>query len=167
MITEPSPIVITVDSIGPVNDNLDGFIHVTVTGGSPPYTYLWTDPAGANFNVEDIDNLAADGNYTIVVTDASNCTASMDSIFVDEDVAIHPTPKFKVLKVYPVPANDLLFVDMEGQIIEAFITGIDGRVVRHITNPASNTLQVEGLESGWYVIRIFDGKNWYIARMIK
>ena len=47
----------------------DGDINVTVTGGTPAYTYLW--PNGASS--EDLSNLAA-CTYTVTVTDMHNCT---------------------------------------------------------------------------------------------
>ena len=166
-ITEPLPLNITVDSIGPVDNGSDGFISVTVTGGTPPYMYLWTDPAGTNFTTEDLDDLSVVGYYTLLVTDASGCTLTMDSIFVDMDVATEPAPEFTTLKVYPVPADDILFMDLESQITEVFITGIDGRLIRHIKFPAANKLEIDDLDTGWYLLRISDGENWYIARLVK
>lgn len=49
----------------------DGQIVVTVTGGTPPYTYLWF-PNGSTSN--GIINLRP-GNYTLTVRDSNNCTS--------------------------------------------------------------------------------------------
>ncbi len=46
-----------------------GKCHLTVSGGTLPYTFLWDNGAVT----EDIDNLAA-GNYSTTVTDSHNCT---------------------------------------------------------------------------------------------
>lgn len=47
----------------------NGVINLTVSGGLPPYRYLWSNRA----ETEDIFNLAA-GSYSVTVTDANGCT---------------------------------------------------------------------------------------------
>src|SRR5205814_5752381 len=48
----------------------DGSISVTVSGGTPPYTYLWA-PSGGNSATA--SNLCT-GVYTCSVTDANSCS---------------------------------------------------------------------------------------------
>jgi len=166
-ITEPPALSITVDSVAPTLNSNSGLIWITANGGIPPYTYLWSDPVGANQAVEDLNNLSNTGYYAVTLTDAAGCTTSLDSIFVGSTVSTNTAPQFKALKVYPVPTNDVLIIDMETPITEALISGADGRLYKRILNPASNRLDVGELESGWYIIRISDGASWYIARMVK
>jgi hypothetical protein len=52
----------------------NGAIDITASGGTPGYTYDWSHIAGTS-NVEDLIGLAA-GTYTVVVSDAANCTVS-------------------------------------------------------------------------------------------
>lgn len=49
----------------------DGAVDATVTGGTGPYTYAWSNSA----NTEDINGLPS-GNYCVTVTDANGCTVS-------------------------------------------------------------------------------------------
>jgi len=60
----------------------DGAINLTVSGGSPPYTYSWTSPVFTWFNqtTEDINTLFS-GTYYITVTDAIGASET-DSVFV-------------------------------------------------------------------------------------
>lgn len=50
----------------------NGSIDITISGGTAPYTYSWSNGA----TTQDISNLTA-GSYTITVTDATSCTASL------------------------------------------------------------------------------------------
>lgn len=54
-------------------DEGDGILTVTVSGGTPPYSYLWDDPTGST--TATISNLAP-GTYSVTVTDNNGCTAT-------------------------------------------------------------------------------------------
>ncbi len=73
----------SVDSVANVvcrGDNT-GYLEVEVNGGTPPYTYNWSNTAtGAN-----ISNISA-GTYTVTVTDANGSTATAS------DTITEPTP---------------------------------------------------------------------------
>jgi len=49
----------------------DGSINVTVSGGTPPYTYNWSNGA----TTANINNLVP-GNYSVNIADATSCVAS-------------------------------------------------------------------------------------------
>src|SRR6185369_7596923 len=53
----------------------DGFINLTVAGGSSPYTYAWSNGA----NTKNISALAA-GSYSVTVTDSHRCTANQTQL---------------------------------------------------------------------------------------
>jgi len=57
------------------NGGNDGWITSQVSGGTSPYTYLWSNGEATN----DIYNLSA-GNYTLTITDAQGCTAFSGAI---------------------------------------------------------------------------------------
>jgi gliding motility-associated-like protein len=54
------------------NGSSDGFINITVTGGSGTYTYLWSGPDGFTDTREDITQLKA-GVYSCIVRDLNGC----------------------------------------------------------------------------------------------
>lgn len=71
-ITEPP--ALTATAVGTdVVCGCDGEAAVIPSGGTPPYTYVWSDPQGQT------DSVATDlcrATYTVTVTDANGCTVS-------------------------------------------------------------------------------------------
>ena len=69
---EPDPITgnVAVNDVDCFGD-LSGDINLTVTGGTAPYTFDWSDNSVNQNNL----NVAA-GNYSVIVTDANNCVSS-------------------------------------------------------------------------------------------
>lgn len=106
-ILEPQPIVIT-ETITNVSCNgaNDGSISIAVVGGTPNYTYLWSNGNSTNT----ISNLAA-GQYSLTITDANNCTKvetymvtqpqilSLNGIEIDANCFGSPTGKVDVTVV--------------------------------------------------------------------
>ncbi len=82
-INEP-PVLATTSSVTDVscNGSCDGSITTTPTGGTSPYTYLWSDGQ----TTQTATNLCA-GVYDVIVVDANNCTA-YDTLTVNNPVAI-------------------------------------------------------------------------------
>ncbi len=166
-VTEPPALVIDVDTIIHITDFSAGLILITPGGGVPPYTFMWTAPNGDTNSNEDQFSLTESGFYSVMVTDAKGCLYVLDSLFVGIDAAVKPEPRFTPLKVYPVPTKDQIHIDLDVPVEEVIITGIDGRDVLQTRDVGNNTLDVTGIESGWYLLRISDGHQWYIARMVK
>lgn len=86
VITQPSPITVTVDAVTNLlcAANANGTVNITVTGGNPGgYTYNWNNGA---YNTEDLTGLTA-GIYNLVVTDVNNCSATA-SATVTEPLAL-------------------------------------------------------------------------------
>tara|TARA_B100000963_G_scaffold361858_1_gene400354 strand:- start:1406 stop:4030 length:2625 start_codon:yes stop_codon:yes gene_type:complete len=66
----------------------DGFIDVTINGGTGNYTHTWTSDNGFTASTDDISNLAA-GNYNLSVLDENHCPITLEvEITEAEEMAI-------------------------------------------------------------------------------
>jgi hypothetical protein len=61
----------------------DGSIDVTVSGGTPPYAYLWSDGP----TTQDRSGLAA-GSYSLTVTDANGCLANVNATITEPPLLV-------------------------------------------------------------------------------
>jgi len=78
-IESPEALVLSNESTDALcNGAADGSIDATTIGGTAPYSFDWSNGA----NTEDLDNLEA-GVYTLEVTDANACTATMEVIITE------------------------------------------------------------------------------------
>lgn len=76
VIGQPSPVsgkISTTDVICFGENN--GSCSLTVNGGTPPYTYLWSNGVTS----KDLDNIPA-GTYSVAITDSKGCTLLLNAI---------------------------------------------------------------------------------------
>lgn len=120
---------------------MNGAIDITVNGGTPPYTYSWSNSA----NTEDISGLAP-GDYSVVVTDAVGC----NDAFVATIEAV-------------CPYN----LGITSEIIDESALGAgDGTIDITVNggtppylyswNIGENTQDISGLGAGSYCVIVFD-----------
>lgn len=166
-ITQPDQLIITVDSILPVTDVGQGALYITVSGGMPPFGYVWTLPDGSQSTDQDLTGLTTPGSHIITVTDASGCRI-IGLFEVSASVAVPMIPVSNRVNVFPVPATDWLQIALPGSSArQVWLHAIDGRLLARYDNPPANWIDVSRIESGLYVLIIHDGQTWYVARMIK
>jgi len=61
------------------NGSCDGSVSLTVNGGTPPYTYNWSNGSSN----QDLSSICA-GHYDVTITDANGCVSQVDNIKVTE-----------------------------------------------------------------------------------
>ncbi|HBS86567.1 MAG: hypothetical protein A2W91_20315 [Bacteroidetes bacterium GWF2_38_335] len=116
-----------------------GAIDITLSGGSLPYTYSWSNSATS----QDIAGLAA-GNYTINITDGSNCVLS-ETFTVANNTG--------TMNVAYDTDNDIC--DSGQGSITQTVTGAFGSVSYHwSTGPT--TASLVNLHAGTYICTITD-----------
>jgi gliding motility-associated-like protein len=85
VINEPTSLVVTYEVTEVVTQS-DGRINLTVTGGTPSYSYNWSNGASS----QDLNNINP-GNYSVTVTDANGCERFEDILVQVEELRINYT----------------------------------------------------------------------------
>lgn len=119
-----------------------GAINLTTTGGTAAYSYAWS----SGQTTEDVTGLP-EGNYSVVVTDANNCTDTRNFQIVQPSV----------LETAIVSQTDLAcFGDNSGAINASATGGAMPYDLSWDTNPASSGLSVGNLAGGTYTLTVTD-----------
>lgn len=157
-ITAPSAVNVTgstTNEIVPPGNN--GAINNTVSGGVPPYTFLWSN----NGVTEDLNGLTG-GSYTVTVTDANGCTAT-STYTLSTIIGINEAVNSADFRIFPNPTTgkiNILFSE-QGQFNLA-IRNIIGQVVFNemitINSNSSRSIDLSGIGQGIYFLNL-TGKN--------
>ncbi len=110
VLPNPSAINFAKDASSPTAT--DGAVGVQVIAGAPPYTFIW------NLSVSDTDTLSglAPAAYIVTITDSNTCVL-IDTIDVGFVAGITPLNLQPLLKIYPNPASDVLFIQCTNTLI--------------------------------------------------
>ena len=167
ILTQPAAFDVKVLSVAKETEaGNDGAIRITVTGGTKPYTYAWTDSTGTVVSTEEDPTGLKAGDYRCRVTDARGCTDVTPLITVDRLTAITLPDQVNYFSLQPNPVSDRLKV----QLGLNKITSVDfalgdwsGKIWQQKHTAAGLEHQwepsVETLPSGIYWVRaILDGQ---------
>lgn len=130
----------TVNDVSTVGGS-DGQISSSVSGGTPPYTYNWSNGA----TTSNISGLST-AWYSIEVTDANGCVL-IDSVFVRD-------PDCSTLAVSLIGTNLSCYQDNSGQI-EAFAVGGNGAYTYFWDGTIGANI-TSGLTAGLHTLFLFD-----------
>lgn len=121
-------------------DASDGAIDISVTGGTAPYSFSWSNGA----NTEDLNGVAS-GTYTVTVTDVNGCTQDAN---ITIGVSVNPVSVASVV----TPATNAAIGD---GAIDLTVTG--GVPPYQFTwSNGATTEDVSGLTPGTYEVTIID-----------
>ncbi len=159
---EPLELIAT-STITQVTTGNNGAIDVTVTGGTPVYTYLWSP---GNQTTEDISSLTP-GTYTVTVTDGNGCMTALSNTVLDV-VGLDETEITFGSKVYPNPSNERFTIETtnapDAITIEVF--DLLGKRIQLIENANTKTNIYLKEREGVYLIKVTSGNESYIKRVI-
>jgi hypothetical protein len=142
-VTESAPLAAELQ-VSAVGDPEQTLVGIEVSGGSSPYSFLWSNGGDEQQIVAQFD-----GTYGCTVTDALGCT------FYDEIgvTIISVTENFQSPVVYPIPCRDEL--NMTGiESDEVMLFDAAGRLVKHWQcNGKTMRMDLHDFENGKYILR--------------
>jgi hypothetical protein len=144
-----------------------GRIDLTVSGGIPPYTYRWSNNATTPY----LDNLTLGSSYSVTVRDANNCVRTESFVVSSLDELAAGSEK---LVIYPNPAQSSLQIaanwPSNSKNIIVMVMNTIGQTVQNVeftTAPESINLDVAGLTSGVYIVKVNAGGKQWVQSFIK
>jgi hypothetical protein len=138
-ISQPAPLQLAATPVAvSCPGEADGMLSVYVSGGTAGHMYLWSNGQ----TTQHLDNLAP-GTYTVTVTDAHNCTASLTSQ-ITEPPALDPVGS----TISPASCFD----SADGSIQLALSGGVPG--YSYLWSTGSSNQDQTGLPGGSYTVTI-------------
>lgn len=130
----------------------DGQIQIDVMGGTPGYTFDWSDGAGFTATTQNIAGLPA-GNYMVVATDVNGCEGSASYFLHDPN---GPTVSLNV-------SGSNLLVDCKGDlggVIDINVTLNGGATsADYLWSNAEVTEDIAGIGAGTYSVLVTDNNG--------
>ena len=151
-VIQPSGLTLSSSTVGETAGN-DGSINLTVSGGSPGYTYNWSNGA----TTEDINGLAG-GSYTVIVTDTNGCNDTL-TVIVSSTFGIAEN-ETNELNVYPNPSEGMFYIQTDVKITGEFsmsMIDLHGKIVYSLQGTINNnliTIDATKLAAGTYLIQL-------------
>ena len=163
-------------------DNMSVTLRVTKWNGSARQTLFsntFTSTAGATITTFTLFSMPITYSPSTIVPDSFNITIKssastankgsylwIDDLAFTSNTGIEEPVEFSP-KVLPNPANDNLFVRLNGEEFEINMYNLSGqRVISERTNERNITLNVSTLPEGVYMINVFNDTYRYTDKII-
>ncbi|HXB13396.1 MAG TPA: T9SS type A sorting domain-containing protein, partial [Bacteroidia bacterium] len=146
-VTQPSAISIVKGTITSWVGKCNGKAYVTVSGGTAPYTYLWTNGA----TTDTIKNLC-DSNYCCTVTDMNGC---VDSVCMNVVTSIQILNNASSIKIFPNPNNGMFTISGLSKGMEVEVYNYLGEKISDMkASDATMQFNISDKSTGAYLVRI-------------
>jgi hypothetical protein len=158
-ITEPEPLVIVIDNF--VSGGLGaGDIEITVSGGTLPYNYLWTDG-----QTEEDVTLPSSSFQSLTVTDSLGCAITSEVFEVFDNI---PETSSIAIKLYPVPAIDYFFIESNEIIHQIKIKNSLGQIVFGSPDKSKKfNIDTSAWPNGIYTVEVISGDKSTTRKIMK
>lgn len=155
----------------PEINGTDASITLTVTGGSPPFSYDWDTDERQDFDDSKDLTSIINGSYNIVVRDNLGCKDSLDILVsssavtslektnLKNEVSVYPNPNKSGKVIVRIDENSpahLNILDIHGQLLES-----------HFLFESKTTLDLTHLPQGLYLLEFNTSKEKLTSRLTK
>jgi hypothetical protein len=148
-LAQPAEITLNAIATDEIQGN-DGMIELTVNGGVPSYTILWSN----GVNTEDQTNLTA-GTYEVTVVDGNGCMNSLEVIVLNNQTNSVTEVSANNMTVFPNPSMGNTTVRWEEAMVELTVIDNHGRIVYQKDIHGLNSVELNSLNSGTYLVNLY------------
>lgn len=140
-------------------DAEDGSIFITVVGGTPDYSYVWT--LGEDVTVSTAMNLenAGPGTYTCMVTDANGCVFTSLDYTISFSSGVNDEENEIKLNLFPNPSQGHLTIELaniNSSFLDVEIYSSNGAILKKASIPVNNgntNMNLDQLNNGFYFFK--------------
>ncbi|MCB0535077.1 MAG: T9SS type A sorting domain-containing protein [Lewinellaceae bacterium] len=170
-ITEP--IVLNGTTVQPdVNNQGVGSIHLDISGGNQPLTFIWTNAEGVIISdSKDLEGLVA-GIYFVEIVDASGCKLTdVEGIVVGNTSGTNEPAWLSGVSIRPNPTSgvaQIFFANMPDVSFEISVVDITGRVLstQNVDRQYVVRLDCADLPDGVYLVRFHSGSEFGVRKLM-
>lgn len=169
-ITQPSALDMNVSKTDDATNNCSGTATCVPLGGTPPYTYLWNDPASQT--TATANNLCK-GLYRIVLKDSNLCR-SYRSLYIYNTVGIN-TAKGNTaeINIFPNPSENgmftLNFKNIPSELMQLKLYNALGKLIRNSSiktfTGKQYSVDISNFANGIYYLQLTDNSKTFVFKL--
>tara|TARA_B100001057_G_scaffold215444_1_gene215713 strand:- start:5103 stop:6161 length:1059 start_codon:yes stop_codon:yes gene_type:complete len=135
-------------------------LEPTITGGTPPYTFEWTDKMDEILATDSLFSPSESGDFLFYVYDQNNCVSIL-YVSYEQIANIDDLPP---LSIYPTLAKD--YVKINNASFKSYqLINLKGQIVATESFVNTTIIYRNQLPSGLYFLKLNNGKEYIIQKV--